>query len=118
MATEPDLRAVALARQLAALAEADAVRVGLFRAARPEAGTGHVDLGTNLLDEFRRDFADETRGQGETVAAVQPSLLRVGDVERTHGPRHSHVAEPSLLLESRRFPDGALVRKQAVLHTA
>src|ERR1700679_3434341 len=63
-----------------------------------------------LLDEFRRQFADEAGGLAVSVHAVQPALLGIGDVQMPHGASRADVAQAALLLQPRQVRDGALMR--------
>ena len=83
---------------------------------RPCRGERRADIqpGADGLDMFGGDLAEETRGQGGRLLAVQAALFGMGEIESFAGARHAHVAEPAFLFQSLRILGGTLVGKQAL----
>src|ERR1700689_4045604 len=72
----------------------------------------HLQSRPYLLDEFRRQFADESRWLAIGVHTIEPALFGIGDIEMAHGSRRADVAKPALLLQSGEICHRALMRKQ------
>src|SRR5579862_9875206 len=95
-------------------------RPGGVRAALERRGSRARQLNSraHFLEQRRRQFLDEARGDVVAVDAVQAALLGIAQVQLAHRAGDADVTEAPLFLETREVRDRALVRKQAVFHAA
>src|ERR1700675_328349 len=87
------------------------------RASFDEYRPRHLQSRPDFLDELGRQLADEAGRLAVGIHTIKTALLGIGDVKLAHRPGCADVAQAALLLEACQIGDGALMRKQAVLHT-
>ena len=63
-------------------------------------GPRHDHRGAHFLHELGGDLAEEARRHRVAYLAVQPALLRMGDVQLALGARDADVTEAPFLLEA------------------
>src|SRR5215469_3056275 len=81
---------------------------------------GRAPHTANFLDQFRRDFFQESgrHTRFRHISSIPAAIDRAREHKLVHGARHADVAEPALLLDVIRIQECSRVREQAFFESA